>query len=1170
MTIREELELDITSAESNVGRIGALLTQVVQDFKISFVDATNDLTITPTIDVSSVTDDISSAVDTVDATVDVGADTSGADDAITSTVDDADNADPTIDVGADTTDADGVVDDLTTTIDASDATLTVTADTAEATAGLSGVGDAAASAGDDVGGLGTDLGIFAAASGVASGSADGLAESIGSLGPAASAAVGAVAGLAAIVSLLFFSAFESVGTAQAFDASLGDMAESVANIDVAGLNTDLGDLAVQLGSDDEQLTQVTQKIYDMGIASGVAAPEVGKTTEEIVALAASVRAANPSLGTVGDIANTMTGALARGGKATAQFGIDLTSAEIQARALAATGKTAVDELTQFDKVAAGAAIAIEKYGSSIAENVEAGSGNAIVMLGRMQETFGNVLETLGAPIVFPVLELVERALPLVEAFLAPFATLGEVLIPIASAAFGGLAVAIAPALTSIGEAVQATLPAFIALANPLGEAIARFAPLFDLLATAAVPVITGIGAIAFVIGEFIGVLNQLPPVIQIVVGAIALLNLITYVNPILAVVGAVGLLVTAFTDFGDTAAPTAITNTEQFRSAMFGAADSIETTREELAAFDEEFDTFIGTTSKFAANGVTGELQATGISIEELQRQLEFGAIGFEQFTAAAIEAGQVTLEINGVEATSEQVLALNGTLDDLLISGEANITQGELLAQSFNQQQVEAEAAAEAQFNLLVTTGELTQAQADEITARADATDGVGTYSEALRLATSDLEDLGTAENQQQEALRGNAETWVFLAESIANGTVTASDFQEVADNLGITLEDVEKFAGGVNTQLDALTDAATSKLPTVNDALSGIGDAADPNKLIENLRKQTEAIAGFQVTVDLLLTQGFDDLAAFLIEQGPLVGGQYAAAIAQGRPGLAAELEANLEAHKTAEENLEAFYRDEAIPALAGEDGLFIQMAEEGTSAFGMNLDFTNASRTKLDEMREFLLTDDRVERAAAFFGVEVAEAFKPGFKESADPKIAAFRTFLETDEEVGKTAETLGIKIGGSLGEGVGAGLTAKEADVIAGAQRIANIAANAMKIALGISSPSRVMMTIGEQTAEGFVIGLGSLEAQVVAEAESIAASAAGGFDAFNAQLTGATSSLPPIAPEMTQGGTLVQVARVDVVVEYTANSDVSAAQAQEQGEAFGAGVRAGIIAEVNAL
>ncbi len=78
---------------------------------------------------------------------------------------------------------------------------------------------------------------------------------------------------------------------------------------------------------------------------------------------------------------------------------------------------------------------------------------------------------------------------------------------------------------------------------------------------------------------------------------------------------------------------------------------------------------------------------------------------------------------------------------------------------------------------------------------------------------------------------------------------------------------------------------------------------------------------------------------------------------------------------------------------------------------------------------------------------------------------------------------------------FGQGMINGLVSKQAAIIAKAKGIANSVASAMRKALGIASPSRVMREVGHFTVEGMVLGLQDMSGEVERASKGIAQSAA---------------------------------------------------------------------------
>lgn len=80
----------------------------------------------------------------------------------------------------------------------------------------------------------------------------------------------------------------------------------------------------------------------------------------------------------------------------------------------------------------------------------------------------------------------------------------------------------------------------------------------------------------------------------------------------------------------------------------------------------------------------------------------------------------------------------------------------------------------------------------------------------------------------------------------------------------------------------------------------------------------------------------------------------------------------------------------------------------------------------------------------------------------------------------------------------GQGMVSGLSSMKNSILAAAQSIANAVASKMRSALGIHSPSRVMMEIGRFTVEGMAVGMNDNIDMIKREAENAAKSAADGL------------------------------------------------------------------------
>lgn len=436
MSVQSDLELSVDDALSSVDTLGSALDEVTTTFRQGLLDA----------------------LDAVTTPVEVEADTT----TLTSQVDDA-LAGATIDP------------------------VVVDADTAPAEAAISDLGGAADEAAGSTSELGGSVTGLDAAAGLAQGNVSGLQDAVTGLGGSAGPAVAAVATVAAAIGVFFTEGIEAVGATERFDSALGDLAARVNQVNVGNLNTDLSDLALSLGSDDDALRQTAASFFQLGTAAGASRDDVARSTEQLIALSARAVALNPTLGGVEDVAGRMGQALSRGGRFAAQFGIDISTAEVQSRALADTGKATASELTFYEKAAAGAAIATEKYGSTLRETIEQGSKNSLVTLERIKQTLRENIEALGTPVVAPILDVLEDAIPI--------ATLaGQVLASVGTAGIGPL-----------GAALHAVTP----LVEVLSDVLTALGPELTSVAAGA-----AVGAVAF--GPFGAAVGALLPILQAV------------------------------------------------------------------------------------------------------------------------------------------------------------------------------------------------------------------------------------------------------------------------------------------------------------------------------------------------------------------------------------------------------------------------------------------------------------------------------------------------------------------------------------------------------------------------------------------------------------------------------------------------------------------------------
>lgn len=305
---------------------------------------------------------------------------------------------------ADTSDAEAEIDGIE-----GEAQVTAVADTSDAEAEIDAIegGDAEVNVTANTEQAQESIDSLANSSSGASAGLTQMSEA-GAAGAGAMSALG-VGTLSAGAAVVFMAnaGIDAASALERFNLVAGDNADALRSIDVGGLSGDIGDLALNIGSSDEAMLNATASFVTFAESTGASSDQITEASDNINALALRAVALNPSLGDAGAVAERLMTALARGGRATAGFGIGLTSAEINARALADTGKTSADQLTQFEKAAAGAEIATERLGDTMGSDYAAGAENAANKTAAAKEQFGEAAEAIGTQMLPEVLNLTE-------------------------------------------------------------------------------------------------------------------------------------------------------------------------------------------------------------------------------------------------------------------------------------------------------------------------------------------------------------------------------------------------------------------------------------------------------------------------------------------------------------------------------------------------------------------------------------------------------------------------------------------------------------------------------------------------------------------------------------------------------------------------------------------
>jgi len=440
VAVVETLELDIARALEAVSNLGDRLTEVAEAFADELSSALESaLTSLPIIEPAVDTDPIVEALDealtdvpdvvpegdgsqvaaALDDAVDVDREAvvDGDATAVTAAGDDAVAAiDGTVELEAD---GSGVTDELQGAIDAVDTTveLEVTVDTGQVedqlsglTVELDGLGGSAQSVTNDFDGLSGAAGF---------GGAAGAMRAFGGAATAATAGAAGVVGVAVgaygALSSLAETARENVETTQNWERTLGETGARILDLEsgTTGFATDLRQLAQDMGTSDEALMQTVQSFATFRTITGDTSDEVVGMSQDLVALSAQIVATNPNLGTMDEVVRKLERGLVTGGRMVQQFGLNMSSADIEAQALSMGLADTADNLSRADLQAAGLALALQQLPPDY-EAVRRAQDTVAISARSVSERWGDLQEEIGKPLVEPVDALREAAVSLAE------------------------------------------------------------------------------------------------------------------------------------------------------------------------------------------------------------------------------------------------------------------------------------------------------------------------------------------------------------------------------------------------------------------------------------------------------------------------------------------------------------------------------------------------------------------------------------------------------------------------------------------------------------------------------------------------------------------------------------------------------------------------------------
>jgi len=1098
MAIRQELELDTSSATAAIEAIGQLLEQTAAAFGQQLLDAIQSVTegipeiripveLLATTDLSEVVaadiedadgtevaidaqmDDVdsapfqeaieegaSSATPQIEAEVSGELDPTGITSGLVEGIEAADGTEVAADVElkGDNSDVLDKLDevpseiDLETNLDTSQAqgavadlkaeteNVNLDVDTGDSSEKLKETADSAKKAGEEL---------------------DGAEVAAGGLAVGAKVLAGVLAAVAASATGLFQSAVKAQSALVSFDASVGGLRKELLDVNVSGLSIDLRQLAQDLGSSDEEVLGVSQRFAQLGLSSNASAGSITKANNQLFAVAGTLRSLNPSLGDLDQIATRAGTAFISGGRAATRLGLALTDQEIRARAAELANKSMNDELDQFELFAGGASLAAEQFGDQIEESISRASENPIIALNRLKQIFGDTLEEFGKPLVAPIFRVIEAGMPAVLAFTGVMADLASAFLP----AVVSITETLAPILTGLferaGEAALGMLPSL----EKAGEALAALAKAFSGVAEIAlevnIAILEGLSVVLTVAAEIVLALDEgflkliatLFALYKAIVAVITITKLLlaSSLNPLTLALGAAVL-----------AAGFLFSRMSQGKETFQGLSDeiianvsSIEGLREALDDYLNSLSEFIITQKILSDNDLVNALKDLNISAQEFAGFIEDGSEGMRILLKriSETEQGRSLLEQRRqAKALQEGIDSLNESeLETIRIlfereSGLGNVVRAQReYGDTLQNTSKQAFEAAEIQQGL---TGEVAKTVRQQFEAQGQGEN----YNAMLEEYKNQLDEASKAEQRRRDAsgetaneLQRLSNAEKELALELVFGVTSADDYAGALRRLGLEADEIEPILADLTAGMEEFTKTVLNNVPTLIDAFSRLGEEGVTTDIIlEDFEKSLQATREWS-----------DDLVRFASENKTALL-QVASELGPERTRLL------IDGYKGGEEAL-----NEHLSNM-----LFLEEVARAEAEVAAKIGFLQSRDLysgEYEALAELL-------RDKAFFG--------PLTREDLDDALAEVQSQTPLFGDAG-------ITLGGEIAEGVSEGIEGGTDGV---GKTFGDRLGAALKTAQSGSKTAAVDagretgLTVGEATTEGLVQGLGPVTGVLV--------------------------------------------------------------------------------------
>jgi hypothetical protein len=413
-------------------------------------------------------------------------------------------------------------------------------------------------------------------------------------------------------------------------------------------------------------------------------------------------------------------------------------------------------------------------------------------------------------------------------------------------------------------------------------------------------------------------------------------------------------------------------------------------------------------------------------------------------------------------------------------------------------------------------------------------------------------------------------------LGLAAGDARIAGEDLQNVADTLGVSLDDLKLFIGGVTDAVNQFADDTLATLPSVGDIIGDLGEDFSPRALLDKLTQATEDIADFQTNIEALAA--FPRVQQIAATNGPAVAAALAQPIKDGNTQILTDLENQAGAFDLHYAGLDENLRNNLGPQLAEATGLTGTLATEAfgetfhpeedatIATHGTAIAIANATPDAVsaagtlgsDTVDGYFETVGRMPGvateisanssaavAAQRLGASLAGAFlgsgaTGGFKAGVGGMPSA--AGAAADLAVGQIslreaiARTAGKGVGAAIADGLSAGINNAAQAVANAAAALVDAAINSARAKAKSKSPSLLFAELGEDLAAGVVIGLDAGTSAVEAASASLinaaAATTAASVSDVSVQPFGAGSASGGIVVNAVPGMVSIDLSGID--------------------------------------